>query len=42
MARGLGAILPILLDPGGWRSADRAFKGKLSELIEDLNQAMAA
>jgi type I restriction enzyme R subunit len=34
--------VPILLDPGGWRPADRAFGGKLEEFINDLNAAMAA
>ena len=34
--------VPILLDPGGWRSANRAFGGQLEQLIEDLNEAIAA
>ena len=33
---------PVLLDPGGWKPADRVFDGKLGDLIEELNAAMAA
>ncbi len=34
--------VPILLDAGGWKPADRAFDGKLSEIIEQFNAALAA
>jgi hypothetical protein len=34
--------VPILLDYGGWKAADRTFDGELKKLIEDLNEAMAA
>jgi type I restriction enzyme R subunit len=34
--------VPVLLDPGGWKSADRAFQGRLQELIGELNEALAA
>jgi type I restriction enzyme, R subunit len=34
--------VPVLWDPGGWKSADRAFEGKLANLIDELNAAMAA
>ena len=34
--------VPVLLDAGGWKPADRVFDGRLEKLIEDLNEAMAA
>ncbi|HEX5270976.1 MAG TPA: type I restriction-modification enzyme R subunit C-terminal domain-containing protein [Gemmataceae bacterium] len=34
--------VPVLLDAGGWRPADRAFDGQLGELIDELNAAVAA
>jgi type I restriction enzyme R subunit len=34
--------VPILLDAGGWRSADREFGGTLQNLIDHLNEAVAA
>jgi type I restriction enzyme R subunit len=33
---------PILLDAGGWRSADRVFHGMLKELVQECNAAIAA
>ncbi|MBY0525403.1 MAG: DEAD/DEAH box helicase family protein [Gemmataceae bacterium] len=33
---------PVLLDPGGWRPADRAFEGNLEALLDEINQALAA
>ncbi len=33
---------PVLHDAGGWKPADRAFHGKLPDLIRTLNEAMAA
>jgi type I restriction enzyme R subunit len=33
---------PVLLDPGGWKPADRAFAGKLNELLRQINQELAA
>ncbi|HEV3258930.1 MAG TPA: hypothetical protein VG013_18815 [Gemmataceae bacterium] len=32
---------PVLLPAGGWRPADRAFEGKLNELLSEYNQALA-
>jgi type I restriction enzyme R subunit len=34
--------VPVLHDPGGWRPADRAFGGRLEELLERINEAVAA
>jgi type I restriction enzyme, R subunit len=34
--------LPILADPGGWGSANKAFGGQLSEFLLSLNEAVAA
>jgi type I restriction enzyme R subunit len=34
--------VPILQNAGGWRNADRAFDGKLSNLLKDFNEAIAA
>jgi type I restriction enzyme R subunit len=34
--------VPVLLDPGGWRPADRAFGGQLEALLHQLNEALAA
>jgi hypothetical protein len=31
-----------MFDPGGWKPADKAFHGKLSELLQELNSALAA
>jgi type I restriction enzyme R subunit len=33
---------PVLLDPGGWKLADRAFKGELNAILQEINQAIAA
>lgn len=35
-------LIPILSRAGGFRQADDAFKGKLSEVIHELNEAIAA
>jgi type I restriction enzyme R subunit len=35
-------ITPVLSRPGGWGAADRAFDGKLSNLLRTLNEAIAA
>jgi type I restriction enzyme R subunit len=34
--------VPILLDAGGWRRADRAFEGELEQLLREVNAALAA
>jgi type I restriction enzyme, R subunit len=34
--------VPVLLDAGGWKPADRAFDGKLQEVLDQINEAMAA
>ena len=34
--------VPVLLDAGGWRSADRAFKGELYAILQEINRAIAA
>jgi type I restriction enzyme R subunit len=34
--------VPILNDAGGWAPANRAFDGRLAELVNDLNAALAA
>jgi type I restriction enzyme R subunit len=34
--------VPVLLDAGGWRPADRAFNGKLPQVLDRINEAMAA
>jgi type I restriction enzyme R subunit len=34
--------IPILADAGGWRRANRTFEGSLEELIDELNEAVAA
>lgn len=34
--------IPVLADPGGWGAANRAFDGRLAELVEALNEALAA
>src|SRR5262249_11323341 len=36
------ANVPILLDPGGWKPADREFGGQLEALLNDINKALAA
>jgi type I restriction enzyme, R subunit len=35
-------IVPILSNPGGWGGANRAFDGKLAELVAEINEALAA
>ncbi len=35
-------IVPLLLDAGGWRGAQRVFGDGLEQLIRDVNSAMAA
>ncbi len=34
--------VPILYNAGGWRRADRVFDGKLTDLISQINEAVAA
>ena len=34
--------LPVFARVGGWRQADRAFDGRLTELVRELNEAIAA
>jgi type I restriction enzyme R subunit len=34
--------LPVFARVGGWRQADRAFDGRLTELVRKLNEAIAA
>jgi type I restriction enzyme R subunit len=34
--------IPVLSDPGGWGAANRVFDGKLEELVQALNEALAA
>jgi type I restriction enzyme R subunit len=34
--------VPVLLDPGGWKSADRAFGGKLGDFLKEINGLLAA
>jgi type I restriction enzyme R subunit len=34
--------VPVLLDAGGWKRADRAFGGQLTALLQQVNQALAA
>lgn len=34
--------IPILADPGGWGPADRAFGGRLDDIIRQINEAVAA
>jgi hypothetical protein len=34
--------VPVLLDSGGWKPADRVFGGCLGELLREINIAMAA
>jgi len=34
--------VPILLDAGGWKPADRAFNGHLDDFLNELNLAVAA
>lgn len=40
--RGDFESVPVLLDPGGWNPADGAFGGRLNELLQEINMAMAA
>ena len=35
-------VVPVFADHGGWARADRAFDGRLSELLRQCNEAMAA
>jgi type I restriction enzyme R subunit len=34
-------IVPVLSGRGGWKPADRAFKGKLQDLLSEINEAIA-
>ncbi len=34
--------VPVLLDPGGWKPADRVFAGQLNDILDQLNEALAA
>jgi type I restriction enzyme R subunit len=34
--------VPVLLDAGGWKPADRAFQGKLGNLLNQINEMVAA
>jgi type I restriction enzyme R subunit len=34
--------VPVFTRVGGWRQADRAFEGRLIELVRELNEAIAA
>ena len=34
--------VPVLLDAGGWKPADRAFDDQLEGFLQALNQALAA
>jgi type I restriction enzyme R subunit len=34
--------VPVLSDPGGWTRADKCFDGKLAEIIELVNESIAA
>lgn len=36
------AVIPILVDRGGWGRANRAFDGHLDDLIKDLNRELVA
>ena len=40
--RGDFDTIAVLADPGGWGAANKAFGGKLAELVEALNEALAA
>jgi type I restriction enzyme R subunit len=40
--RGDFEIVPILLDAGGWKPADKAFNGRLDKFLRELNSAVAA
>ena len=35
-------IVPVFTREGGWRPANRAFGGKLEELLGKINEAVAA
>lgn len=35
-------VIPILFDRGGWGPANRAFDGRLDELLKDLNRELVA
>jgi type I restriction enzyme R subunit len=34
--------VPVLLDAGGWKPADRAFDGQLIDFLDEINRALAA
>src|SRR5262249_20334896 len=34
--------IPVLSDHGGWRRANRAFDGRLTELLADINKELVA
>jgi len=34
--------VPVLADPGGWATANKAFEGKLDELLITMNEVLAA
>jgi type I restriction enzyme R subunit len=34
--------VPVFTDPGGWRAANRIFGGRLRDLLQELNAAVAA
>jgi type I restriction enzyme R subunit len=34
--------VPILLDPGGWKTADRAFQGRIGDFLREINAMVAA
>src|SRR5207248_1037550 len=34
--------VPILLDAGGWKPANRAFEGNLHEFLREINRVLAA
>jgi type I restriction enzyme R subunit len=35
-------IVPVFTREGGWRLANRAFGGRLEDLLEKINEAIAA
>ena len=34
--------VPILLDAGGWKPANKAFNGRLQDVLREMNEAVAA
>jgi type I restriction enzyme, R subunit len=34
--------VPVLRDPGGWKPANKAFDGRLQQVLEEMNEALAA